>query len=265
MSKTYAVAADRLQSFVIRIEKLIEERKAIQSDIKDVFSEAKGVGYDVAALRKVIVLRAMDPADRAEMESLIDTYMHALGDGKRAAVEAMQKGAGTREAARVAGIAVGSASQLRTGVHGIGNGERVHETQNDERNKGVDFQGQAGVPSEPRTDAAQATLPPPAGVSGDIFAGESDCSGDITQNGGDDSQKAKSGEEITLGANETGHSGHDSPSKEIISEISCGQPDLGSEAGTRIETVAAPGPHDTSDDGLSIPPFLKRDARRVEA
>ncbi len=126
------ISADRLKSFIERIEKLIEERKAIGGDIRDVFSEAKGVGYDVATMRKVVALRAMDAGDRAEMESLIDVYMHALGDGKRKAVEAMQQGAGTREAARTAGIAVGAASQLRTGVHGIANGEHVHETPNDE-------------------------------------------------------------------------------------------------------------------------------------
>lgn len=127
--KAAGINADALKSFVERIEKLVEERKALGGDIKDVFSEAKGVGYDVPTIRKVVALRAMDAADRDEMETLIDVYMHALSAPKRAAVEAMQKGAGTREAARAAGIAVGAASQLRTGVHGIENGEHVHEKQ----------------------------------------------------------------------------------------------------------------------------------------
>ena len=62
-----------------RIEKLEEERKAIGGDIKDVYSEAKGVGYDVKTMRKIISMRAMDAADRAEQETLLDVYKHALG------------------------------------------------------------------------------------------------------------------------------------------------------------------------------------------
>ena len=69
----------RLKSFIERIEKLEEERKAIGDDIKDVYSEAKGVGYDVKTMRKIVSLRAMDAADRAEAETLLDVYKHALG------------------------------------------------------------------------------------------------------------------------------------------------------------------------------------------
>lgn len=66
-------------SFCQRIEKLEEERAAIGSDIRDVFAEAKGVGYDTKTLKKCVALRAMDPADRAEQEALMDVYRHALG------------------------------------------------------------------------------------------------------------------------------------------------------------------------------------------
>lgn len=69
----------RLKGFVERVEKLEEERRAIGSDIKDVYSEAKGVGYDVKTIRKIIALRRMDAADRAEEETLLDVYKHALG------------------------------------------------------------------------------------------------------------------------------------------------------------------------------------------
>ena len=69
----------RLKSFIERIEKLEEERKAIGGDIKDVYSEAKGVGYDVKTMRKIVSLRAMDADDRAEAETLLDVYKHALG------------------------------------------------------------------------------------------------------------------------------------------------------------------------------------------
>lgn len=78
-TKPATVTADRLKSFLERIEKLLEERAAIQSDIKDVFSEAKGVGYDVKTMRRLIQIRAQDSADRAEQEALLDTYMVALG------------------------------------------------------------------------------------------------------------------------------------------------------------------------------------------
>ena len=78
-TKAGPISADRLKSFVERIEKLEEERKAIGGDIKDVYSEAKGVGYDVGTMRKVVRLRGMDAADRAEQETLLDVYMHALG------------------------------------------------------------------------------------------------------------------------------------------------------------------------------------------
>lgn len=81
MTKTKAgpIAGDRIKSFLERIEKLIEERAAIGSDIRDIFAEAKGVGYDVKTMRKLIQLRAMDANDRAEAEALLDTYAHAIG------------------------------------------------------------------------------------------------------------------------------------------------------------------------------------------
>jgi uncharacterized protein (UPF0335 family) len=78
-TKAGPVSADRLKSFVERIEKLEEERHAIGSDIRDVYSEAKGVGYDVKTMRKVVSLRKIDAADRDEQEALLDTYKHALG------------------------------------------------------------------------------------------------------------------------------------------------------------------------------------------
>ena len=78
-TKAGPLNADRLKSFIERIEKLEEERKAIGGDIKDVYSEAKGVGYDVATMRKIVAIRAKDSADVAEAETLLDVYKHALG------------------------------------------------------------------------------------------------------------------------------------------------------------------------------------------
>jgi uncharacterized protein (UPF0335 family) len=72
-------AKDQLKAFVERIERLEEEKKALADDIKDVFAEAKGNGFDVKALRTVIRLRKQDADERREQESILETYMHALG------------------------------------------------------------------------------------------------------------------------------------------------------------------------------------------
>jgi uncharacterized protein (UPF0335 family) len=79
MAKTGGIAAEQLKSIVERIERLEEEKAGIASDIKDIFSEAKGNGYDVKTLRKVISLRKMDANQRDEQEHLLDTYKRALG------------------------------------------------------------------------------------------------------------------------------------------------------------------------------------------
>ena len=72
-------ADDRLRLLVERIERLEEEKRGIGDDIKDVYSEAKGTGYEPKILRKVIALRKMAPDDRREMEMLLETYKNALG------------------------------------------------------------------------------------------------------------------------------------------------------------------------------------------
>lgn len=72
-------ARDQIRAFVERIERLEEEKKAIADDIKEVFAEAKGAGYDVKALREVIRLRKQDRDERAEREAILDTYLAALG------------------------------------------------------------------------------------------------------------------------------------------------------------------------------------------
>jgi len=79
MAKVGGIAADQLRSIVERIEKLEEEKAGIASDIKDVFAEAKGNGYDVKTLRTVVRLRKQDAAEREEAEFLLDTYKRALG------------------------------------------------------------------------------------------------------------------------------------------------------------------------------------------
>lgn len=73
------IAAAQLKSIVERIERLEEEKKAIADDIKDVFSEAKGNGYDTKVLRTVISLRKKDASEREEQEAILDLYKAALG------------------------------------------------------------------------------------------------------------------------------------------------------------------------------------------
>lgn len=73
------VATDQLRSMIERIEKLEEEKAAIGADIKDVFAEAKGNGFDSKALREVIKLRKLDAGERDEREAVLDTYRRALG------------------------------------------------------------------------------------------------------------------------------------------------------------------------------------------
>ncbi len=68
-----------LQSIVERIERLEVDKAGIASDIKDVYAEAKGNGYDVKALRTIIRMRKQDATERAEQEAIIETYMAALG------------------------------------------------------------------------------------------------------------------------------------------------------------------------------------------
>lgn len=74
-----SVAKDQLLAFIERIERLIEEKNAIGDDIKEVKAEAKGNGFDVAIINKIVKIRAMDPNERMEQEALLDLYMSALG------------------------------------------------------------------------------------------------------------------------------------------------------------------------------------------
>jgi uncharacterized protein (UPF0335 family) len=73
------IAADRLRSIIERIERLEEERKALGSDIKDIYAEAKSAGFDVKVLRQIIRLRKQEPAEIEEQETLLDVYRRALG------------------------------------------------------------------------------------------------------------------------------------------------------------------------------------------
>ena len=73
------VAAGQLRAFIERVERLEEEKKTIADDIKEVFAEMKGTGFDTKAVRAIIRLRKQDQAERQEAEAILDLYMAALG------------------------------------------------------------------------------------------------------------------------------------------------------------------------------------------
>jgi len=80
MSETEVGGIDgtRLNSLIERIERLEEEKKGIQSDIRDIYAEAKGVGFDVKIMKAIIKLRKMNQADRDEQEAMLEVYRRAL-------------------------------------------------------------------------------------------------------------------------------------------------------------------------------------------
>ncbi|MEX0347579.1 MAG: DUF2312 domain-containing protein [Rhizobiaceae bacterium] len=73
------VAAGQLRAFIERIERLEEEKKTIADDIKEVYAEAKGTGFDTKAMRRIVSLRKQDQAERQEAEAMVDLYKNALG------------------------------------------------------------------------------------------------------------------------------------------------------------------------------------------
>jgi uncharacterized protein (UPF0335 family) len=79
IESTQTVAAGQLRAFIERIERLEVDKQAIADDIKDVFAEMKGTGFDVKAVRQIIRLRKKDQAERQEEEAILDLYLNALG------------------------------------------------------------------------------------------------------------------------------------------------------------------------------------------
>lgn len=76
---TERFAKDQLKAFIERVERLEEEKKALADDIRDVYAEAKGTGFDTKAMREIVRRRKMDAAERQEQDAILETYMHALG------------------------------------------------------------------------------------------------------------------------------------------------------------------------------------------
>ena len=76
---SYGVAAGELKQFIERVERLEEEKKEVAEQIKEVYAEAKGNGFDVKTLRKIVSLRKKSQDERSEEEAMLDLYMQALG------------------------------------------------------------------------------------------------------------------------------------------------------------------------------------------
>lgn len=74
-----SVTGDQLRAFIERIERMEEEKAAIATDIKEIYSEAKGNGFDTKIIRQLVRIRKQDAAERAEQEALLELYMSALG------------------------------------------------------------------------------------------------------------------------------------------------------------------------------------------
>ena len=84
------IAGERLRSFIERIERLEEEKRTLAADIKEVYAEAKGSGFDAKTMRQIIRLRRMDKDDLDEQETLLDIYKRALGMLAEAATAAAE-------------------------------------------------------------------------------------------------------------------------------------------------------------------------------
>lgn len=79
MADVAGITADQLRSYIERIERLEEEKANLTADIREVYAEAKGNGFDTKVLRQVVKIRKQDKNERAEQEAILDLYLHALG------------------------------------------------------------------------------------------------------------------------------------------------------------------------------------------
>jgi len=79
MSDTGGIAAERLRSFIERVERLEEDRANLNADIREVYSEAKSAGFDAKTMRQIVRLRKLEPAERQEQEHLLEIYRNAVG------------------------------------------------------------------------------------------------------------------------------------------------------------------------------------------
>jgi uncharacterized protein (UPF0335 family) len=98
MTNTVGIPGDRICSFIERVEHIDEEIKALNEGKKEVFSEAKGEGFDVKVLREILRLRKQDKDDRDEQDSLLDLYLRAMESAGSSRAERAMESAGSSQA-----------------------------------------------------------------------------------------------------------------------------------------------------------------------
>lgn len=81
MTEVGGVASEHLRSYIDRIERLEEEKAGLATDIREIYAEAKGNGFDAKTMRRIVTLRKLDQSERSEQDALLDLYRHALGMG----------------------------------------------------------------------------------------------------------------------------------------------------------------------------------------
>lgn len=81
MTEVGGVASEHLRSYIDRIERLEEEKAGLAADIREIYAEAKGNGFDAKTMRRIVALRKLDQSERSEQDALLDLYRHALGMG----------------------------------------------------------------------------------------------------------------------------------------------------------------------------------------
>ncbi len=79
MAEVGGIAGEHLRSYIDRIERLEEEKAGLAADIRDIYAEAKGNGFDAKTMRRIVTLRKLDQSERSEQDALLDLYRHALG------------------------------------------------------------------------------------------------------------------------------------------------------------------------------------------
>lgn len=225
--KTGPLSTDRVKTLVERVEKLVEEREAVNDDIRDVFAEAKGIGYDVKTLRWLIQERKLDAADRDERDALRDTYAHALG----MAVELVRvEGLSQREAAKRAGVSKSSVNRALA----------------------VPAMSQEPVPHDPGT--GEITEPRSPAL----------CASDSPEPvvpTGNEGRAGERGPEQDA-ASPSGLLGNESvPQAVTQGEEGAATISVGAVAKPEAERVASP----ESDDRLDFPPFLTKAGQRARA
>lgn len=81
MAEVGGIASEHLRSYIDRIERLEEEKAGLATDIREIYAEAKGNGFDAKTMRRIVALRKLDQSERSEQDALLDLYRHALGMG----------------------------------------------------------------------------------------------------------------------------------------------------------------------------------------